>query len=313
MNTDSLSVVIPVFNSARCLPELLLRLTAVLSETGFSHEIVLVDDGSRDESWRVICEQSRVYPSVKAIRLMRNCGQANATLCGLESATGAFVATMDDDLQHPPDQLPVLFAALRDHPEVDCVLGYFETKKHSWYRNAGSRLIQYINARAFGLPPGIRTSSFRVMRRATAAALVAHRTVNASIMALLFDSTHRLLSIPVCHAARFEGTSNYSLARQLRLAFDNLCNVTMLPLRMVSALGFIICSLSMVFVFSVLWRYFFHRIGVPGWATLSIITAFTAGVILLALGVMGEYMVRVLREVRGFPRYVERERVGFHS
>jgi dolichol-phosphate mannosyltransferase/undecaprenyl-phosphate 4-deoxy-4-formamido-L-arabinose transferase len=131
------------------------------------------------------------------------------------------------------------------------------------------------------------------------------------MMALLFDSTRRVMSVAVEHAPRFSGRSGYSLSKQLRLALDNICNVSMLPLRAVSALGFVICLLSVVFIVDILYHYLADRITVPGWTTLAVLVAFSSGVVLLALGIMGEYMVRILREVRRAPRYIERERVGF--
>lgn len=309
MQSIDLSVVIPVYRSGACIAELLCRLDAALKKAGLSNEIILVDDASPDNSWAVIRAEAHRYPSLNAVRLMRNGGQALATCCGLEIASGAFIATMDDDLQHAPEALPGLVEMLRESPDLDAVLAYFESKKHAGYRNVASRWLQRINAQAFGLPRDVRSSSFRVMRAATAKAIAAHQTANPAITALLFNSTRRVVSVPVPHAERFAGRSNYTLRRQFRLALDTVCNVTLLPLRIVSGLGFVLCALSMIFVLSVLWRYFTHRIGVPGWATLSTLMGFSTGLILLSLGVIGEYLVRVLREVRGYPRYRIRESI----
>jgi dolichol-phosphate mannosyltransferase/undecaprenyl-phosphate 4-deoxy-4-formamido-L-arabinose transferase len=112
------------------------------------------------------------------------------------------------------------------------------------------------------------------------------------------------------HAERFAGRSNYSLARQVRLAFDNFCSASILPLKTVSALGVFLCAAALGYVALILVRYFTRGISVPGWTTLAVLTAFSAGVVLLCLGVFGEYIQRILREVRRLPRYVERTRVG---
>ena len=304
-----ISVVIPVFNSSKCLPHLIERLGKTLDGLGQAAEVLLIDDASRDNSWSVIrelaCRDSRIH----GIRLMRNVGQAAATLCGLAEARGAIVVTMDDDLQHPPEELPALLATLESRPDLDCVFGFFPVKQHKLYKNLGSKLIRGVYARNFDLPKNTRLSGLRVMRLALAATIVSYETVNPVLNLLIFESTNNIMSIPVEHAPRQQGASGYSLAKQFRLALDTICNVTMLPLRAVSVLGFVICVMSFLFVLSVLWRYFSDRILVAGWATLSIIVAFSSGLILLALGVTGEYLVRILREVRGAPRYIERERI----
>lgn len=310
-STIDISVVIPVYNSSDCLTELLRQLTETLDEMGDSYEVILVEDASPDNSWQVIEQLVPQYPRVSAIRLMSNAGQQKAVMCGLSHARGEIVITMDDDLQHPPDQLPVFLDALRSHPHVDCVFGHFDEKQHAGYRNLGSRMILWVNARAFGLPRNLGWSSFRAMRKSVVGAILANKTLNPEINALALASTPHVVSIRVEHGPRYAGKSNYTLAKQFRLAFDNICNVSMLPLRAVAATGVGMCLLSAVLVVTFLVKYFRGQsAGVAGWTTVVILISFFAGVTLLSLGVIGEYLVRVLREVRGAPRYLERERIG---
>lgn len=306
-----ISVVIPVYNSHDCLPELTRQLTEVLGQIGKRYEVILVDDASPDASWSTIESLARQFPCISAIRLMKNGGQAAATVCGMAECRGRIIVTMDDDLQHPPDQLPILLNALESSPETDCVLACFPDKKHAGYRNLGSKMIRWINARAFGLPKDIKSSGFRMMRRQVVEAILAHRTNSPAIGALLFNSTNRVLSVPVEHSERYAGSSNYSLSKQFRLALDNICNVSMLPLRIVSAMGWALCLFSILLVVCVLYRYFSGRIGVAGWTTVVVLLLFFSGTILLSLGVVGEYLVRILREVRGWPRFVTRDKIGF--
>lgn len=306
----ALSVVIPVYNASGSLSELLRQLVGVLSKSESGYEIILVDDCSPDNSWQVIQELALLYPQIRGFQLMHNEGQATATLCGMARAAGEIVVTMDDDLQHPPDQLPRLLETLKAHPEIDCVLGYFEEKHHAFYRNVGSALIRKINAAAFGLPASVRSSAFRALRRPVLDAIVNQRTMSAAMPALLFGTTRRVMSIPVDHAPRHAGKSSYSFGKQLALALDNICNATMLPLRLVSVLGLLMCALSMVLVVFYLTRYFMGIIQVAGWATVVLLLTFFSGVTLLSLGVFGEYLVRVLREVRQRPMYVVRETTG---
>lgn len=307
----TVSVVIPVYCSEDCVGELLCRLTSVLESRGDSHEILLVEDASPDGTWTRIRELLPEYPNASAVRLMRNHGQHRATLCGLERARGRLVVTMDDDLQHAPEQLPPLLDALEQQPELDCVFGVYRRKLHARYRNLGSRILSWVNARAFGLPKGVTTSSFRAMRREVAESVVRHRSANPAISALVHASTRRIASIPVDHAPRFAGRSTYTLGKQISLALDNVCNVSLMPLRLVSVMGIGICMLTMIYVAFILVQYWRGRVGgVAGWTSLVILISFFAGVILLSIGVIGEYMVRILREVQGAPLYLVREELG---
>lgn len=307
------SIVIPVYNSSGCLSELVRQLSSILDSLNKSHEVIMVDDASPDNSWAVIAELVPHYPCVSAIRLMRNVGQARATLCGLTHARGDVVVTMDDDLQHRPNQLPKLLEALDARPDIDCVFGVFKRKRHSAYRNLGSRIIRRLNSHDSGLPADTDYSSFRVMRRAVAVAILAHNTQNPVISYLIFSVTSHTMAIAVEHDDRYAGLSNYTLGKQLRLALDNITNVSMLPLRAVSVMGFGACILSFILVCVVMIRYFYHQITVPGWTTVIILISLFSGIILLSLGVIGEYLVRVLREVRGSPIYLIREKIGIVS
>ncbi len=217
---------------------------------------------------------------------------------------------MDDDLQHPPEEVPRLIQYMEEHKEMDCAFGCFATKKHAGYRNFASQIIRKVNAWSFRLPKDIHASTFRIMRNSVAKAVSANQTSCPSITALIYGTTQRVISLPVRHDARYAGRSNYTLAKQFRLAFDNICNVSMLPLQAVSVFGMSMCGFSLVYALIVFLKYTFGRISIQGWTTLTILVAFFSGIILLSLGIIGEYLVRVLREVRGEPQYVVRRTVS---
>jgi dolichol-phosphate mannosyltransferase/undecaprenyl-phosphate 4-deoxy-4-formamido-L-arabinose transferase len=307
LSEPDLSVVIPVYRSGEILPDLLDQISAVVEERGLVHEIILIDDASPDDTWSEMREFVPRYSNARAIRLMRNGGQAAATLCGLEMALGHLILTMDDDLQHPPDQIPILLEALEADPELDGVFGVSSDKKHSFQQNLGSRILSWVNARSFGLPRGLRSSSFRLLRRSVGKAAVEHRTLNPALSAILYSSTARLKSIPVRHERRKSGASGYTLGRQIRLAWDNITNVSMLPLRLVTVFGSVFCFFGLIMAGHTLFKYFSGQIAVPGWTTVVILLSFFSGVTLLALGIIGEYLGRILREVRGSPRFIIRE------
>jgi dolichol-phosphate mannosyltransferase/undecaprenyl-phosphate 4-deoxy-4-formamido-L-arabinose transferase len=304
------SVVIPIFNSRDCLPALLRRIDDELDRLGVRHETILVDDDSTDGSWELVRSEATGRPHLTALRLMRNVGQISATLCGMQTARGEIVVTLDDDLQHPPDQIGLLLSPLAEDPELDAVFGSFADKRHRGYRNLASRIIGNLHSRAAGIPAGLRPSSFRAMRRRLARAVGEAAGRSPSLNSLICSMTRRLRSVEVRHDERFAGRSNYTLLRQLRLAFDVLASSSTLPLRFVSILGLIVCAASLSYGALVLYWYLGRRIDVPGWTTLALLASFSAGAVLLALGVFGEYLARILVEVRAAPRHVERERIG---
>lgn len=303
------SVVVPVYRSEQCLPELVQRLTDVFRKTGVGYEIVMVDDDSPDRSWEVLKDLSRRFPHLRAYRLMKNMGQANATLFGLAHAAGEIVITMDDDLQHAPENIPDLISVLTDDPMIDCVFAYFPEKKHAWYRNMGSKVIRRVNSRAFGLKRGQHTSTFRVMRKAVAERVSGMSTANPVILTMILGITSKIASVPLPHHERFAGRSGYTLAKQFRLAFDNICNVSMLPLRIVSVMGVFASLFAMVLTLIFMYNYLTGYTQVAGWTSLVILVSFFSGLILLSIGILGEYMIRVLREVKGQAAPVEREMV----
>ncbi|MFO7900224.1 MAG: glycosyltransferase family 2 protein [Planctomycetota bacterium] len=306
-----ISIAIPTYKSAGWLSQLVDALTETLDALDKSYEICLAEDGSPDNTWTVLRDLADQHPHVKAVSLMQNVGQARATLCALANTRGDVVVTMDDDLQHPPDQMLKLLEVLEQDREIDAAFGYFPQKEHKAYRNLGSRLIWWINRRSLGLSPDAHASSFCAMRRPVVDAVISHETRTPTLAFLVYSSTHRVAHVPVEHSPRYGGESTYTLARQLRLAADVVCNVTMLPLRLVSILGGLACLFSVAYVIYALIRYFTGTIGVPGWTTLVILVSFFAGVTLLSIGILGEYLARVFWEVRRPPLYIEREKAGF--
>jgi dolichol-phosphate mannosyltransferase/undecaprenyl-phosphate 4-deoxy-4-formamido-L-arabinose transferase len=305
-----ISVVIPVYRSGRWLGDLARAIGDALRPQCREYEIIFVDDCSPDDSWDIVAALAEADPKVKGLHLMYNEGQTRATLCGLAHASGDVVITMDDDFQHPPDEIQKLLAALREHPELDCVLGCFEEKHHVFYRNLASRLVHKINERAFRLPPGVTSSGFRALRRPVVDAILAHRSLNPALPVLIFGSTRRVMNVPVKHAVRRGGRSNYTLAKQFRLAFDDICNATLAPLRAVSAVGLAACGLSFLLGVFYAVEYLRGNIGQPGFVTIVLLLIFFSGTILLALGIIGEYLARVLREVSRRPLYVVRSSAG---
>jgi len=302
------SVVIPTYRGAQTLRELIERLIRVMNQVGESYEVVFVDDASPDDSWEILTEQSVLHPQLRASRLMYNVGQFHALMCGFENARGEYVITMDDDLQNPPEEIPKLIGAMEANPELDGVIGAYEKKEHSAARNMGTLLIDYANRLASGKDPELRTTSFRLLRKRLVETIAAHKTMNPVMGALVVQSSKRLKNVTVTHHPRRAGRSNYTFLGLMKLAADAIFNFSVLPLRIMSFVGILSAILSAALGSYYVARYLSGNV-TPGFTTLALLILFFNGVTLVCFGLVGEYLIRVIREVSHSPRYVVRDRL----
>ncbi len=316
MNTPSegagvgVSVVIPCFRSAEWLETLVSRIVSALRTDPQMFEVLLINDGSPDRTWDVISEISERYPCARGFDLLNNTGQYRAIICGLEHARGQLIVTMDDDLQHPPEEIPRLINAIRARPNVDCIIGAYRKKRHSLLRNVGSGVMARLNETLYGKPRELRLTSFRVMRRRVAEAMCAHGTAQPIISPLLLRSTRRIINIPVEHHPRSKGRSGYSLRRLVRITLDNLISASTLPLKGVSLVGLCSATGSLLLGCYYLVRYLTGGIAAPGFATQVLLITFFGGMTLLSIGILGEYVIRIIHEVARPPRYYIRQTTG---
>ena len=303
-NDIELSVVVPVYRSAGTLVQLADRLRAMMARLGCRGEMIFVDDGSPDDSWQVLCHLQKADPEgVTAIQLMRNFGQHNALMCGFRHARGRLVVTLDDDLQHPPEEIAKLLAALAEQ-ELDLVYGCPLGKKHSVWRNVGSTVVTSFYRLAFRST--ITITSFRAMRRQLVESILSYSKSFTFIDGLLAWNTQRIGQVAVEHHPRANGRSGYSLAKLLLLAFNLFTNFSLLPLQVVSGCGLFAAGSGFLACIYYLVQYLFHNITVPGYASTIIAVLVLGGMQLLALGILGEYVGRMHLNVNRKPQYVER-------
>jgi len=302
------SVVIPVYRAADTLQELCERLGNVLGEISPAYEIILVDDGSPDDSWRVMTSLREQNPRIRILQHMRNFGQHEALLSGMECSRGEFVITMDDDLQHPPEEIPKLVEAIRADDAVDVVMGAYKVKQHSWFRNLGTRVINAVVSYVFNKDRNLKLTSFRIIRRPVVAELTLDRSQCPRIGQLLLMITNRIRNIPVEHHARRHGQSGYTFRKLVATALDNILSNSSLPLQVVSYLGFGSAFLSMVLTVYYLAKYFIGGVSVPGWTTVVLLLLFFFGAVMFSFGVVGEYLIRILRETKAPPRRIVRRK-----
>ncbi|HSO35800.1 MAG TPA: glycosyltransferase family 2 protein, partial [Labilithrix sp.] len=230
-----ISVAIPVYNSTKTLEPLVSRLIVAIEEMGHVAEIVCVDDHSPDGSWAVLTELKASRPQMKIARLAKNSGQHNAVLCALTLTTGDIVVTMDDDLQHPPEEVPKLVRAVEAGPEL--VIGAYEgTKKHSALRNAGGGIVDATLRRIFHLDRTVELTSFRAMTRSLVDRVKNTYTAYPYITALLLSHSGSFANVTVRHEPRKEGRSNYTTAKSLKLALNLILTYSSYPAILISSL-----------------------------------------------------------------------------
>ena len=304
-----MSVVVPVYRSGQQLNALYARLRPVLDAIDPAWELILVDDASGDGTFDVMRALREADPRVRLIRFVRNAGQQNATLCGLTRARGQFVFTLDDDLQNPPEEIPRFIERLRAGD--DLVIGRIEgEKQHQGYRNLGSRLVQALSARIVGKPRHISLSSYRGMSRRAVDGIAAYAGAHVYLPALMFSAVpvDRISNIPVPHHPRNAGRSTYTTRKLLKLASNLLINYSNLPLRAVTLWGFFVSIASVAYAAWIAIRVFLHGSPITGWPTVVVLVAFLSGNIMLSLGVLGEYIGRLVQEnsrLAQFPVYEE--------
>jgi len=304
-----LSIVIPTYRGADSLGELLEGLGAVCRARGLNHEVVIVNDDSPDDTWDVLEKLAPSHPELVAIDLLHNHGQAVATMCGLAHARGTLVATMDDDLQHPPEELPKLLDAIAERPEIDAAVGWWE-RDQGFARNIGSWMHGFVDRVAYGTPKGFRHSAFRVMRRPVVDSLVQHQTRTPVMSPLLRQATRKVLNVTVEHHPRPYGRSNFRFMHGIVTVFTNLFQASTLPLRLLSRFGLMVSILAFIGGAIVLGRWALGANPPAGWVSSFLAVMFFGGASLFGLGLLGEYVHLIIKEVRQPPRWSVRARLG---
>lgn len=299
--STGISVVVPVYNSAPTLPALVRRLAPVLQATAQPFELILVNDGSRDRSWETIEELSRQHDWVRGIGFMRNYGQHNALLAGVRAARYDVTATMDDDLQHPPEELPKLLAKLADGHDV--VYGPPETLQHGLLRDLASLITKFALQSAVGADTARLASAYRVFRTPLRDAFAAYHSPYVSLDVLLTWGTTRFAAVRVRHEPREAGRSNYTFTHLLRHALNMMTGYSVLPLQLASIVGFGFTAFGFGVLVYVLGRYFLTGSSVAGFPFLASIIAIFSGAQLFALGIMGEYLARMHFRTMDKPSY----------
>ena len=302
-----LTIVVPVYRGAATVGLLIEALSSLRPEGGL--EVVLVNDGSPDNSGDVCrAVQASARIPVTYCEHARNFGEHNAVMTGLRHARGAYVITMDDDLQNPPEEVVKLYdhARLGNH---DVVYTYYAEKKHEAWRNFGSRFANWVADTLLDKPKGLYLSSFRCMSAMVVREVAKYSGPYPYVDGLIMQVTQRISTLPVLHLARAEGRSNYTIRRLVRLWLNLATSFSVLPLRLAIYAGLIMGGLGLLAASYVVVEGLSGKTP-SGWASSMTTTLLVAGVQFLILGVLGEYVGRAFLSANGKPQGVVREVIG---
>ena len=298
---NSISVIIPVYNSAEILPELSERLVKSLGTLTDQYEILMINDGSRDNSWQVIQSLSSTHPFIKGINLMRNYGQHNALLCGIRNAKNMYLVTMDDDLQHPPEEIHKLLNEI--HKGFDVVYGIPQKLVNKKWRNLFSKLTKNLLARLLGIRRIKYISAFRIMRREVRKSFEKFDNPNVIIDALFTWGTENFGIVEVNEQPRSQGRSNYSFFKLVKISMIILTGFSTMPLRISSVIGFALTIFGVgVLIYAVVRS--FQEGSIPGFPFLASIISIFSGAQHFSLGIFGEYLARIFSHSMNHPAYL---------
>ena len=302
------SVVIPCYNSERSIRQVVeLTMAEFDRMPAYECEFVLVNDYSRDHTFEVIKQLAAQYPCVHGISLMRNFSQHNATMCAFHYAQGELILGMDDDLQCHPSQIPLILNKMEEG--YDLVYGVYPSRKNSALKNFTSWLNRVTSRKLLGRPKGIEASNFWVLTRQMKDEMIKYKNYNPEVDALFTRMTSNIGNVTIEHHKREYGSSGYTLKKLIHLWLSYF-NYTVVPLRFVSIMGGTTAGLGFVFGIITAIRKLLGP-GMPaGWASIICIMLLFFGMVLLSLGIIGEYIGNIVLTLNSTPQYIIREKVN---
>ena len=301
---DSLqvSVVIPVFNEELALREFYPRLKKEAENWGKSYELLFVDDGSTDKSFELICEWKKTDSNLRAVKFTRNFGQQAAVLAGFRKSRGDIVVQIDSDLQNPPEEINRLLGAFND--EVDLVVTILRKRRDSSLRIVGSKVLHSFAQAIFGNRFTLNLSSFRALRRSVIEKIEQCQDRSRYMAVLMSWMAVPTVHIEVDHHLRKIGKTKYGILPLLSLTWDLITGYSNFPLRLVTYLGLLGASMGFAIMMFLLYQRFVAGILIEGFVVLSAVFSFFAGVQLLSIGFLGEYLGRVHLQIQNRPDYI---------
>lgn len=305
-----ISVVIPVYNSENTINTLVNLLFSTLKN--YDLEVVLVNDSSKDKSEAICMDIAFRRSDVKLISLRKNAGEHNAVICGLNFCTGDYVAIIDDDLQNPPSEIITLLNRAIEG-DFDVVYSKYEIKQHSFLRNLLSKVNSFFATHMLNKPVDLYLSSFKVIKKELIPDITAYKGPYPYVDALILRCTDNIGTETVLHESRKDGKSNYTFRKLFSLYLNMVINFSGMPLRMVSFAGVLVVLLSLVASLVVVYeKIFLNRIPAD-WAFMAISMFFVMGIGFVSIGLLGEYIARILMTNNNSPQYTIKKKINVNA
>ena len=295
-DTKMISVVIPVYKSEEILTELCCRLQKVFDSIRINYEIILVNDCSPDNSWKVMDRISKENANIKAILLRKNVGYDCAVMAGLTFAKGMNVVVMDDDLQHGPEDIPKLIEEM--NKGYDVVYANFTKKKQSLMKNIGSWLNGKVAEAVINKPSRIYLSPFKILRIEVVHEIIKYQGPFPYVDGLIFKVTSSIGQVLIPHYSRYAGTGNHNLYRSMKIWFNLTMGFSTLPLYLMTFVGlFMFVSAFSISIALILWRIFWGGEQPEGWTTIILVVTIIGGMQIAAIGIIGQYIARIFLNI----------------
>ena len=302
------SFVIPCYRSAATISAVVEEIdTALAALPEYGHEIILVNDCSPDNTFEVIAALAREHEHITAVDLAKNFGQHAALMAGMRHSSGDVIVCLDDDGQTPADEVGKLLEKIEEG--YDVVYASYESKQHSGFRNFGSRVNARMTEIMLGKPKELSIPSYLAAKRFIVDEMLNYKHCFPYVDGLILRSTRRICNVPVNHRARTEGESGYTIGKLLSLWMNGFTSFSVKPLRLATYLGGVTAFAGFIYAIIIVIKYFVDSSVPEGWSSTMALQLVLGGVILIVLGLIGEYIGRIYLCINASPQFVERETV----
>lgn len=307
-----LSIIIPIYNEEKVIPETYKRVDEVLKPLDISYEIIIIDDGSSDRSYEILSEIAESDSNLKVISFSRNFGHQAALTAGLDHAAGRAIITMDGDLQHPPELIPILLEKWREGFEVVHTIRTYGRETGFIKKITASIFYKFLNKLAqVDIPSG--AADFKLFDRKVVNSLKSMKERSRFLRGLSMWVGYKQTCVEYEVAPRAAGETKYTLGKMIRLALDGITSFSIFPLKLAAYLGFLVSFVSFIYLSYALYIKLIADKALPGWASVVIPMLFLGGIQLFAIGILGEYIGRIYEEVKERPIYIVSKKRGFED
>ncbi|MED9993007.1 MAG: glycosyltransferase family 2 protein [Oscillospiraceae bacterium] len=301
---SKVSFVIPCYRSSKTIGGVVNEIESTMAQLAYEYEIILVNDSSPDDTFAVISALAEADGHITAVDLAKNFGQHAALMCGIRHSSGDVLVCLDDDGQTPADEVGKLLEKIE--AGYDVVYASYDHKQHSGFRNFGSRVNAWMTEIMLGKPKELSLTSYFAAKRFIADEMLRYENCFPYVMGLVLRSTKNICNVPVNHRSREQGQSGYTLGKLLSLWMNGFTSFSIKPLRIATYFGALTAVAGFIYALIIVIRHFAVGMAPLGWSSTTALLLILGGVILLVLGLIGEYIGRIFMCVNSSPQYVER-------